>query len=95
MNKIALQTFREKAEPSALSNINVFYGLDMAKVNEIGLRGSKAQKDAVRRFVDHHSGEIDNRIMHLIRSGSTIEEKREADRLADKLREIQNSPNYI
>lgn len=94
VRKINPKAFLENIDAKSLNNIDIFYGMDMRKVNEIGEKGSSEQKDALRNLTDQNAGDITTRINHLRRAGATNEEKREADGIEDAWLEIQNSPNY-
>ncbi|HEB46275.1 MAG TPA: hypothetical protein ENI19_01025 [Candidatus Nealsonbacteria bacterium] len=74
-------------------NLQVFYSMDMAKVQELGRTGNKLQKDALRNLINQREQDITDMIRGLTLTG-TPKAIREAEKVEAMWINIQGNPNY-
>ncbi|MBZ9578247.1 hypothetical protein KJA14_00025 [Patescibacteria group bacterium] len=86
MEKMEPREFRRKVQAETLKNLQSLYAADSRQIREIALRGTRAQKDALRDVVSRRGTEIADEITHLIRTGR----RREANALHEKLQHIES-----
>jgi hypothetical protein len=83
--------FWQRVKPDALSNLEVFYGMDQSKVRRLGERGELAQKMALRNTIVKEQAKIQAEINQLRGAGQA----QEANRLRDMANYIWTNPNYL
>ncbi len=92
VKKVSPKAFRENIDTKSLSNIDVFYGMDEKKINEIGSKGSSEQKEALYNAIKttHRSAlrkqrrQLRNNMKH-----------KEADKLKKNIEDLLKNPDYI
>jgi hypothetical protein len=75
-------------------NLEVFYSMDMRKATELGLRGTRQQKEALRNLTDQMEPQITADIAALRAAGPGTPQWREAEKRENAWTHIQGSPNY-
>ena len=75
-------------------NLAVFYAMDFRKATELGLRGNRIQKEALRNLTDQMEPAITAEIAALRAAGPGTPQWRQADKIEDMWIYIQNNPNY-
>jgi hypothetical protein len=81
--------------PSAYTNENldVFYGMDMRKAREIGLRGNRAQKESLRNLAIARFTDVAAHVTALRTAGTPVD-TREAKKIEDMWMHIYSDPNF-
>lgn len=71
--------FWQRVKPDALTNLDVFYGMDLSKARRLGERGGRAQKEALRDTIVREQAKIQAEINRLRGAGQAREAKRLRD----------------
>ena len=87
------QAFEAQPNVHTNENLDVFYAMDMTKVQGLGRMGKRAQKEALWRLTGARAADINAEIIRLRASGNP-DNARQADKIENMWLEIQNSPNY-
>lgn len=71
-----------------------FYAMDLAKITDIGQKGKRTQKEAIRRLSDDRFVDIYAKI-NTLRATGGAENIKEADRIERIWNEVQTNPNFV
>jgi hypothetical protein len=90
IEKMSPGEFRNKVQPESLGVREVFYEMNLRQIEEIGRRGTAAQKEALRNLIRTQMAQIWTDYSNLIAQGL----QEEADNLARKVGHIEYHPDF-
>ena len=85
--------FRQETQPEALKNVNVFLSTDMAKLRDIGVRGTREQKDTLRELLRFGTSSM-KEILQKARNAQTQGRTEEFQKIMTNIRAVRQNPNF-
>ena len=85
--------FREETQAEALKNVNVFLSTDMAKLRDIGVRGTREQKDTLRELLRFGTSSM-KEILQKARNAQTQGRTEEFQKIMTNIRAVRQNPNF-
>jgi len=85
--------FRQETQPEALKNVNVFLSTDMAKLRDIGVRGTREQKDTLRELLRFGTSSM-KEILQKARNAQTQGRTEESHKIMANIKAVRRNPNF-